>query len=369
MQLAHVAGPVIGLKRGDGVVADASGRQSGHFGGARHEVSDQRRDILAAMAERRHPQRHHAQAVEQVLAEAPFRDALGQVAIGRGDHPNVDLDVPGAAHALEALVLEHAHDLALRLERHVRDLVEQEGAAVGPLEGAGPARGTGAIDTGFAAEQLELQPFRIHGRAVEHHEGSRGALRALVQDAGDDLLAGAGRSGDEHPAAGRRDLADRLAQLIDRRRVPDQLGFRPGPHPQLLVLLAQLGGFHRPFDDQDEAVGLERLFDEIVGAQLDRRDRGLDRSVAADDHHGNRRVLALDRVQDLEAVEPAVLQPNIEDHQARSAGRERFQGGVAVGRLSGAVAFIVQDAGNQHPNVGLVVYDQNVTRHGLRLSV
>ena len=59
----------------------------------------------------------------------------------------------------------------------------------------------------------------------------------------------------------------------------------------------------------------------------------------------------------------------IVEEQDRSAGRERFQGRVAIGRLSGSVAFIAQDAGNQHPNVGLVVYDQNVTRHGPWLSV
>src|SRR3712207_8619921 len=44
--------------------------------------------------------------------------------------------------------------------------------------------------------------------------------------------------------------------------------------------------------------GLERLLDEVVGALLDRRDRGLDRAVAAEHDHGDVGVLrlhALDR--------------------------------------------------------------------------
>ena len=60
----------------------------------------------------------------EVLAEAPGRDLPGKVAVGRRDHADVDAHAGAAAYPLEGLVLENAQDLALRLERHVGDLVE-----------------------------------------------------------------------------------------------------------------------------------------------------------------------------------------------------------------------------------------------------
>ena len=46
--------------------------------------------------------------------------------------------------------------------------------------------------------------------------------------------------------------------------------------------------------DQEQPVGLERLLDEVVGAALDRRDRGFDIAVAGDHHHRQFGMLALD---------------------------------------------------------------------------
>ena len=74
-------------------------------------------------------------------------------------------------------------------------------------------------------------------------------------------------------------------------------------------------GFERAVGDQHQPVGLERLLDEVVGAALDRRDRGLDVAVAGDHHHRHIGVLLLDGVEQLQAVEPAALQPDVEEQQ------------------------------------------------------
>ena len=65
------------------------------------EVLDEQRDVLAPIAQRRQRDRDDVEPVEQVLAELAVRDRLLQVAVGRGDDPDVDLDRLGAADAAE----------------------------------------------------------------------------------------------------------------------------------------------------------------------------------------------------------------------------------------------------------------------------
>ena len=81
------------------------------------------------------------------------------------------------------------------------------------------------------------------------------------------FLARAGRAGDQHARAGRRDLLDRRAQL--RRSAcepPISSVSGAGAQPQLAVLAPQPRRLERARDDQQQPVGLERLLDEVVGA-------------------------------------------------------------------------------------------------------
>src|SRR6185295_5463399 len=56
---------------------------------ALHEVVDERGDILAAVAQRRHGDVNDVQAIKQILAELAGDDEITQVAIGRGNDANV----------------------------------------------------------------------------------------------------------------------------------------------------------------------------------------------------------------------------------------------------------------------------------------
>ena len=137
---------------------------------------------------------------------------------------------------------------------------------------------------------------------------------------------------------------------------------------EFLHLALEARGFQRPRRHQDQPVGLERLFDEVIGAALDRRDRGLDVAVAGDHHHGNVGVILLDLLEQLQAVELGALQPDVEKHQMRAAVGDLGQRRIAVARGPGTEAFVVQDARNEVTNIGFVVDNQNVTGHGLHLS-
>jgi hypothetical protein len=65
------------------------------------------RDVLAPLAQRRHPQGHHAQAIEEVLAESSPGDQRAQIPVGGRDDPDVHPEAVGAADPLDLVLLEH----------------------------------------------------------------------------------------------------------------------------------------------------------------------------------------------------------------------------------------------------------------------
>ena len=112
----------------------------------------------------------------------------------------------------EALFVERAQHLGLRLEAHVADFVEKKRAAVGAFESAAFFRrpaGDGAVPI---AEELALDEVLGDGRAVQLDEDAVAAQALRVDGARDELLAGAGFAIDQHAAIGGRHELDLLAQ-------------------------------------------------------------------------------------------------------------------------------------------------------------
>ena len=289
-----------------------------------HEIEHEIGDVLAPFGERRHPHRHHREPVIEVLAEFAGRDIGFDVARGRGHDPHVDGDLVRAADPLEGLVDQHPQDLVLGLARHVGDFVDEQRAAVRLFERADLALLRRRSDASMPNSSVSIRSGVI-AAALMTRNGACARDDWACKRAGGQLLAGAGRADDQHAAVGRRHLFDREAQLVDRGRMSDQRGRQrrellERPHLPLepRVLQGALSHQHQP-------VGLERLFDEVVGALLDRRHRGLDVAVAGDHHHRQIRMLLLDRVEQLQPVEAAALQPDVEEHQARAPRRDRRQ--------------------------------------------
>src|SRR5579864_9340629 len=74
-------------------------------------------------------------------------------------------------------------------------------------------------------------------------------------------------------------------------------------------------------------------------------------------------MLLLERVEQLQPVEPAALQPDVEKHQIgppRHHGRQRV---VAVARRARAVTFVLEDARDQLADISLVVDDEDIGCH------
>src|SRR6185503_19310979 len=146
-EFAHVARPAVPFQALLPGRIDVLGGQAFALR-LREEMADEVGNVLAALAQRRQPQRHDVQAEEQVFAEQALLDQQPQVLVRGGDDAHVALDRRAAADGSVFALLQYAQQPRLRFHRHVADLVEKQRAALGLLEAAGGARigaGDGAL--------------------------------------------------------------------------------------------------------------------------------------------------------------------------------------------------------------------------------
>ena len=112
--------------------------------------------------------------------------------------------------------------LACARGAHLGDLVEEERAALGPLELAGLARDRAREGAAFVAEQLALEQLARQRRAVHLDEGTLPAARRRVERARDDLLAGAALALDQHGHVRLGHTLDQRAHLAERGALPER---------------------------------------------------------------------------------------------------------------------------------------------------
>ena len=163
-KLADVARPGVALHQGHGLGREALDVGAVLRAEALEEGHGQQGDVALALAQGRQVDRHHVEPIIEVLAERPFGDHLGQVAVGGGDQADVDVVLGGVADLLHAFALQHAEQLALGLHAEVGDFVEEQRALVGGLEQA-LLGGDGPGERAFhVAEQLAFQEAWGPGR-------------------------------------------------------------------------------------------------------------------------------------------------------------------------------------------------------------
>ena len=133
LQFANVAGPLVLLQGGQGPRVDVGHVAVVLFIVDVEEMSDQFRDVLAAIAQRRQVDRHDVEPVVQVLAEAAGGGFGQEVAVAGGDDAGVDADGLRVADALELALLQDAEQLDLQVGRGGVDFVEEDACRCGPL--------------------------------------------------------------------------------------------------------------------------------------------------------------------------------------------------------------------------------------------
>src|SRR5690349_10444129 len=77
-------------------------------------------------------------------------------------------------------------------------------------------------------------------------------------------------------------------------------------------------------------------------------------------------MILLDLFEQLQAIELGALQPDVQEYQMRTAVGDLRKCGIAVARGARRKPFVVQDAGDEVADVGFIVDNENVTRHGSR---
>ena len=138
-----------------------------------------------------------------------------------GNDADVGPDRVVAADRHELALLEDAQQPRLGLERHVADLVEEQGAALGLLEPADAARVGAGERALLVAEQLALDQLARDRRHIDGDERAALAPAEIVQRLGDQLLARAGLAGDQDGQVGIHQPRDDAVDLLHRRGATD----------------------------------------------------------------------------------------------------------------------------------------------------
>ncbi len=141
-----------------------------------------------------------------------------QVAIGRGDDAHIHGGRRRRAHAIEGLFLQHAEQFALVIQPEITDFVQKDRAVIGQFEIAAPV-GSGAGETAFRmAEEFAFKQLRRDGRHVDGNEGFAGSGAEPVDRAGEEFLAGARFSEQQH-GQGRSGAFLQIPEQAQKRRV------------------------------------------------------------------------------------------------------------------------------------------------------
>ncbi|MCY1355441.1 hypothetical protein D9M69_418610 [compost metagenome] len=221
LQLAHVAGPVVGQQGALGVGRQAQAAQPQARAVEFEEMPGQHQHVATALAQRRDVHGVDRQPVVEVGAKAPGAHLFPQPPVGRGDHPHVDVARLVGAQALDLAVLQSAQQLGLDRQRQLADLVEEQRAAVGRLETPWPRLPGAGEGTLGVAEQLALGQGLGQRRAVHVDQRLARTRRMAVQPAGEQLLAHPGLALQQHRQVGVGDHRQLVEQLAQHRTVAE----------------------------------------------------------------------------------------------------------------------------------------------------
>src|SRR3984885_2183029 len=224
LEFAHVAGPAFGAQKRECFVRQKRGRRPrGKFS---ERVFGEFCDIGGTLAQWRDRQRKGREPVIKILAEFPFPHQREQIDVGGRDYPHIYMDQLRAAQALELSLFQESQELRLEAERHVADLVEKERAQVGSLNSARVGLKGARERTPRVSEELGFEERFRNGGTVNDRKVAGGARAQIMESARDELLAAAGRPGDQNRGIAGRDQLHLAVNSLHQRRASNHAGQR-----------------------------------------------------------------------------------------------------------------------------------------------
>src|SRR6266481_1554578 len=144
----------------------------------------------SAVTQGREADVNHVQAKIQIAAESALLHFLSQVAIGRGDDPEIRMLRRERTYRAELLFLQNAEELGLQIERQLANLIEKRRTVVGCLD-----------QSDFVVDSPGERPLRVPEQLAFHQGANhRGAIHGderavcvyIMDSPGDQLFAGSG---------------------------------------------------------------------------------------------------------------------------------------------------------------------------------
>ncbi len=256
--------------------------------------------------------------------------------------------------------LEGPQELDLGPRRHLPDLVEEKGAALGQLEHA-LLVGDGARErAAHVAEELALEEVLRQGGAVDGDEGMVPARPLEMDGPGGHLLARPALPRDEHGRVGRGHLLDEDIDLLHRPALADHMlepvAVLEVPLEEHVLLLEAPRG-QPPADDDLQLLDVERLDDVVERPRLEGLDGLGDAAVSGDQDDREVGQVLPGVAEDVHAVGAGHLDVG-DDKVYLLLGQDLEAPGRRQGRLD-RIALLLEDDREQIEEAFFVVDDQD----------
>ena len=217
----------------------------------------------------------------------------------------------------------------------------------------------------FVAEEFRFQNLSGNRAAVDRNKRACRAGGILVERVGNQLLAGARLTHDQHRRTGWRRDPCPFEKLFHRRRVADdalepEALFEPLAQPPVFV--GQDPTLELQLNPLPQLLHLDRFGQIVVRPLLQRRHRGIDVGVRRDQEKREEGVVGANRAQELVPVHPR--HANIgDDGVHRIALGKPLEGLFGGWKGTQGVAHAFQGAGHRVARPVVVIHQKNHCRH------
>ena len=258
------------------------------LGKALQKMASQQRDIFPPLPQRWYFNRHHIQAIVEILAKTPGIHLCGKIAMGRRNQPDINRDNLVATDTLNFALLNRTQQTHLHHRRDIANFIEKQRAAVRLNKAPFPAFIGSSKRPFFVTEQFRFQQGFVECRTVERYQRFFATCATGVNRPGDQLFTGAGIAVDQHRGFRWRDECDFTEQVLHRRAFTDHTELAGRHRRRFSVNTVRMR--KRLFQRRLQVIEIQRLDEIIQRPGFQRLYRRLDAGVRGHNQYRNCRI-------------------------------------------------------------------------------